>query len=142
MSEYQGRLRAAPNDLPQPAYEVQQGLEEQSGYRDDMSFDERVVVGPVNLEDTDGVIMDWKPDRLRALLKERGLTQKQAAAGIGVAVSTLEFWLADTNRPDYRSLLKLCRYFDVEAVVFYERRTSAATLSAGIAAWSERNGRQ
>jgi DNA-binding XRE family transcriptional regulator len=134
----ENRTRLTFNDLPQPPYEQQQDSEAE-GYRDDMTFDERVKAGPIHLLDTDGVRMDWNPAALREQIARLGLTQRQAADGIGVNVSALEFWLANSHQPGYRSLMKLCRFFRVPEVTFYERNGQASALSQS--AIFQRNGR-
>ena len=59
----------------------------------------------------------WDAQKLRALLEEKGLTQKAVAEAIGVTQQTVTFWVSKTDRlrtePTYTNLRKLCDLFAV-----------------------------
>lgn len=52
-------------------------------------------------------------NRLENLLEERNLTQKQLATELHIAPSTLNGYLRRDREPDYATLIKLARYFEV-----------------------------
>ena len=54
-------------------------------------------------------------EKIKELRKEKGLTQKELAAKIGQAQSTIFYWEQDKQKPDIYSLKKLCDLFDVPA---------------------------
>lgn len=55
------------------------------------------------------------PERLRELRKEKGITQKELAEQMNVAVSTVTRWELDVQEPDYLTLAKLAMYFGVSS---------------------------
>ncbi len=54
-------------------------------------------------------------DTLRALIDERGLTQKQLAQDLEIPVSTLGGYVQGTSEPDFETLKLFANYFDVSA---------------------------
>lgn len=52
-------------------------------------------------------------DRLREMRKKRGLTQREVAEPIGIAVSTLGMYESGKREPDVDTLKKLARFFNV-----------------------------
>lgn len=52
-------------------------------------------------------------DVLRALISERGITQKDLAAQLNIAPSTLGNYVRNQREPDYKTLVRLARYFEV-----------------------------
>ena len=57
-------------------------------------------------------------DLLRFLIEDRGETQAQAAAGAGIAVSTILEVLSGKRKLNRKQIEKLARYFHVEPGVF------------------------
>lgn len=54
-------------------------------------------------------------DTLRALIDERGLTQKQLAQDLEIPVSTLGGYVQGTSEPDFETLKLFANYFNVSA---------------------------
>ncbi|MDR1892151.1 MAG: helix-turn-helix domain-containing protein [Oscillospiraceae bacterium] len=54
-------------------------------------------------------------DKLRALIEERDLTQKQVAADLNIAPSTVGGYVQGSSEPDFETLSRLAKYFDVSA---------------------------
>ena len=52
-------------------------------------------------------------DVLRALLDERNITQKQLAADLNIAPSTVGGYVQNSSEPDFRTLKLLAEYFGV-----------------------------
>lgn len=53
--------------------------------------------------------------RLKELLEEKNLTQKQLAFDLHIASSTVNGYLKDYREPDFGMLVRLAQYFDVSA---------------------------
>ena len=53
--------------------------------------------------------------RLRELIEEKGIMQKQLAADLGYPLQTLNNYVRGTREPDYASLCQLCDYFGCTA---------------------------
>ncbi|MBQ8604215.1 MAG: helix-turn-helix domain-containing protein [Oscillospiraceae bacterium] len=51
---------------------------------------------------------------LAFLRKKSGLTQMQFAKKIGVSTSTVAMWETGRRKPDYPTIMKICRFFGVE----------------------------
>ena len=62
-------------------------------------------------------------DILRLLIEERGLTQKQLAKDLHIAVSTLGGYVQGTSEPDFDTLRRLAEYFEVSADYLLDFRT-------------------
>ncbi len=52
-------------------------------------------------------------DKLRILIEERSLTQKELASQLNIAPSTLGSYVQNTREPDFSTLKSLATYFDV-----------------------------
>ena len=65
-------------------------------------------------------------DILRLLIEERGLTQKQLAKDLHIAVSTLGGYVQGTSEPDFDTLRRLAEYFEVSADYLLDFRTGKA----------------
>lgn len=53
--------------------------------------------------------------RIRELIEEKGVTQKQVAEDLGWPRRTLNNYVCDSREPDFASLRLLCDYFGVTA---------------------------
>ena len=51
---------------------------------------------------------------LKALRKEKGLTQEQLAEKLGVAGRTVSRWETASNMPDLSVLIQLAEFYDIE----------------------------
>ena len=65
-------------------------------------------------------------DILRLLIEERGLTQKQLAKDLHIAVSTLGGYVQGTSEPDFDTLRRIAGYFEVSADYLLDFRTGNA----------------
>lgn len=54
-------------------------------------------------------------DKLRKLIEERGLTQKELAKQLNIAPSTMGSYVQNTREPDFDTLKLLAGYFQVSA---------------------------
>ncbi|HIU68502.1 MAG TPA: helix-turn-helix transcriptional regulator [Candidatus Scubalenecus merdavium] len=54
-------------------------------------------------------------DKLRGLIEERGLTQKEIAKQLNIAPSTMGSYVQNTREPDFDTLKLLANYFQVSA---------------------------
>ncbi len=52
-------------------------------------------------------------DKLRMLIEERNLTQKQVALDLNVAASTMGGYVQGSSEPDFDTLIKIAEYFNV-----------------------------
>lgn len=52
-------------------------------------------------------------DRLRILIDERGITQKELASQLNIAPSTVSSYVQNTREPDFATLKSLAIYFSV-----------------------------
>lgn len=52
-------------------------------------------------------------DRLRMLIEERDITQKELASQLNIAPSTVSSYVQNTREPDFATLKMLAKYFDV-----------------------------
>ena len=50
---------------------------------------------------------------LRELIEERDLTQKQVAHDLNIAPSTMGGYVQGTSEPDFNTLKRLARYFNL-----------------------------
>ena len=62
-------------------------------------------------------------DRLRVLIEDRDMTQRELAAALNVAPSTMGNYVQNTREPDFATLKAIADYFDVSADYLLERRT-------------------
>ena len=54
-------------------------------------------------------------DKLRMLIEERNLTQKQIAQDLNIAPSTMGGYVQGMSQPDFETLKRLAEYFDVSS---------------------------
>lgn len=52
-------------------------------------------------------------DKLRSLIEERGITQKQVATDLNMAPSTMGGYVQGSSEPDFDTLVQLADYFEV-----------------------------
>ncbi len=52
-------------------------------------------------------------DKLRMLIEERNLTQKQVALDLNVAASTMGGYVQGSSEPDFDTLVRIAEYFNV-----------------------------
>ena len=52
-------------------------------------------------------------ERLRRLIEEKDITQKQLALDLHIPVSTLGGYVQGTSEPDFETLKRLAKYFEV-----------------------------
>lgn len=52
-------------------------------------------------------------DKLRSLIEERNLTQKQVATDLNIAPSTMGGYVQGSSEPDFETLKTIANYFDV-----------------------------
>ena len=64
---------------------------------------------------------------LRELLEDNDVTQKQMAADLNIAVSTLGNYVRDNREPDYKTLKRIADYFDVSVDYLLDHRSSRTT---------------
>lgn len=57
-------------------------------------------------------------NKLKNLRKQKGLTQKQVADRVGLAISAVSSYDAGTRYPPYEVLIKLARIFRVSTDIF------------------------
>lgn len=54
-------------------------------------------------------------ERLKKLIKERGVTQASVADEIGILKQSMSYYITANRPPSIETLKKLCEYFDVSA---------------------------
>ena len=54
-------------------------------------------------------------NRLRGLIEDRDLTQKHVATELGIAPSTVGGYVQGSSEPDFETLRRLAKYFNVSA---------------------------
>lgn len=65
-------------------------------------------------------------ERLRALIEESGLTQKEIAKRLNIAPSTMGCYVQNTREPDFSMLIRLADFFGVSVDYLLDRRTAHA----------------
>jgi len=65
-------------------------------------------------------------DELRALLEERDITQKQLANDLNIAASTIGGYVQNSSEPDFETLKRLAKYFDVSTDFLLDFRAGNA----------------
>ena len=65
-------------------------------------------------------------DRLRILIDERGITQKELASQLNIAPSTVSSYVQNTREPDFTTLKSLAIYFSVSIDYLLGWRTTKA----------------
>lgn len=68
-------------------------------------------------------------DRLRGLLEEQGLTQKQLAIELSIPVSTLGGYVQGTSEPDFATLKLIADYFKVTTDYLLDHHTDQVRSS-------------
>lgn len=66
-------------------------------------------------------------NRLRALLSDRNISQKNFAAEIGIAASTAGNYVNGVREPDYETLKRIAQYFQVSTDYLLGRKYDMAT---------------
>lgn len=69
-------------------------------------------------------------DVLRALLNDRGITQKQLAMQLNVAASTLGNYIQNSREPDFETLKLLADYFQVSVDYLLDHHSAKADTHA------------
>ena len=64
---------------------------------------------------------------LRILINEQGLTQKELAAQLNIAASTLGSYVQNKREPDFITLKAIARYFDVSIDYLLDNPCQAVT---------------
>ena len=59
-------------------------------------------------------------ERLKRLMRERQLNQRQLGMRAGIPVTTISGWLNAGRLPDYIAIEKLIHFFNVSADYFFE----------------------
>lgn len=62
-------------------------------------------------------------DKIRSLIEERDLTQKQVANDLNIAPSTMGGYVQGSSEPDFDTLKRLAEYFNVSADYLLDIRT-------------------
>ncbi|MDR0859032.1 MAG: helix-turn-helix domain-containing protein [Oscillospiraceae bacterium] len=62
-------------------------------------------------------------DILNSLLENTGLSQKQLAAELNLAPSTLGHYVRDEREPDYKTLKQIAEYFNVSTDLLLDCHT-------------------
>ncbi len=68
-------------------------------------------------------------ERLRTLINDRALTQKQLALELKIPVSTLGGYVQGTSEPDFDTLKLIANYFNVTADFLLDFRSENAVSS-------------
>ncbi|GAA6393674.1 hypothetical protein I4100191B2_11560 [Clostridiales bacterium] len=66
-------------------------------------------------------------DRIRRLLSDRNISQKDFAAEIGVAASTAGNYVNGMREPDYETLRRIAQYFQVSTDYLLGRKYDIST---------------
>lgn len=65
--------------------------------------------------------------KLRALIEEHGITQKELASRLNIAPSTISCYVQNTREPDFATLKLFAKYFDVSLDYLLDYKTSKAS---------------
>ena len=60
---------------------------------------------------------------LRTLIEERDMTQKELAAQVNIAPSTMGSYVQNTREPDFATLRSIARFFDVSIDYLLDNQT-------------------
>ena len=63
-------------------------------------------------------------DKLKILVEERGITQKELASHLNIASSTVSSYLQNTREPDFITLKSIAQYFNVSIDYLLDCNTS------------------
>lgn len=71
-------------------------------------------------------------DILKKLLEENNLTQKQFAAALNLAASTVSSYVQNTRQPDFEILCRIANFFDVSTdyLLDYHPKAKSSPLEA------------
>ena len=62
-------------------------------------------------------------DKLRILIEDKDMTQKELAAQLNIAPSTVSSYVQNTREPDFATLRKIGNYFDVSIDYLLDYKT-------------------
>lgn len=65
-------------------------------------------------------------DKLRVLIEEQGITQKELASHLNIAPSTVSSYVQNTREPDFATLKSFAKYFSVSIDYLLDCRTGHA----------------
>ena len=65
-------------------------------------------------------------DVLRSLLEERNISQKKLAIDLNIAPSTIGGYVQNSSEPDFETLKRLAKYFDVTTDYLLDYRSGKA----------------
>lgn len=65
-------------------------------------------------------------DKLRVLIEEQGITQKELASHLNIAPSTVSSYVQNTREPDFATLKSFAKYFNVSIDYLLDCRTGHA----------------
>ena len=65
--------------------------------------------------------------KLRALIEEQGITQKELASQLNIAPSTISCYVQNTREPDFATLKLFAKYFDVSLDYLLDYKTNKAS---------------
>ncbi len=63
-------------------------------------------------------------DKLRGLIEERNMTQKELATQLNIAPSTMGSYVQNTREPDFTTLKMLAQYFEVSIDYLLDHRVN------------------
>ena len=66
-------------------------------------------------------------DNLRTLIEERDMTQKELAAQLNIAPSTMGSYVQNTREPDFATLKAIAKFFNVSVDYLLDNHTGKAT---------------
>lgn len=67
-------------------------------------------------------------EKLKTLRKQKGLTQTKFAKDFNIATGTIGMWETGKRQPDYNTLVKIAKYFDVSINYLLEERAEPEEL--------------
>ena len=67
---------------------------------------------------------------LRALLEEKGISQKQMAADLNISASTLGNYIRNLRQPDFKTVCKIADYFSVSTDFLLSHTTKGISTQA------------
>ena len=68
-------------------------------------------------------------DKLRSLIEEHNITQKQLAMHLSIAPSTLGNYVQGVREPDFKTLVELAKYFKVSIDYLLDYNPGKSTTS-------------
>ena len=67
-------------------------------------------------------------EKLKTLRKQKGLTQTKFAKDFNIATGTIGMWETGKRQPDYNTLVKIAKYFDVSINYLLEEQAEPEEL--------------